>query len=180
MQGGVDINILDSTTTLVIPPWAEIVGVLGTNNFSNIKTYEQSAAGTGVYSVEITAAGSGYTNGVAAATFTGCSIAPTGTVSVNRGGHVTGYRLSTPGSGCVSPTISFTGGTGAIGTVRTMPLSTGWNKKLTLIVGPGATMTIGRGGNVVLASTLSGLGSASVVKFHWTSNALYEESRVTH
>jgi hypothetical protein len=40
------------------------------------------------------------------------------------------------------------------------------------------SLTIGGSGNVILASSLSGLGSTSVVKFHWSSLGLYEESRV--
>jgi hypothetical protein len=180
LQGTVDLNVTDQTTTLVIPAWVNSIELLGTNNFSNVRTYEQAAAGTGIYSVQITTPGRGYANGVATATVSGCSVAPTGVVAVNRGGEVTGYRISGHGSGCVSPTISFAGGTGATGVVRNVPLSTAWNKKLTMIVGDSGSLTIGGSGNVILASSLSGLGSTSVVNFHWSSLGLYEESRVVH
>ncbi len=180
LGSGYDAVVTAATTTLTIPPWADVVQLLGTNNFSNVKTVEQTAIGTGAASVQITNGGAGYTNGAATATFTGCSVSPTGTVNVNRGGLVTGYTFATSGSGCSGPTIAFGGGgTGATGTVYTAPLFTS-RKELTLIVGPSATLTIGGGGNVTLASALSGLAATSAVKFLRAGSTLFETGRVVH
>ncbi len=101
-------------------------------------------------------------------------------MNVNRGGLVTGYTFATSGSGCSGPTIAFGGGgTGATGTVYTAPLFTS-RKELTLIVGPSATLTIGGGGNVTLASALSGLAATSAVKFLRAGSTLFETGRVVH
>lgn len=76
---------------------------------------KSSLVPSGVFSVNLTSGGSGYTTSPRV-TFTGCQTAPSATAMIT-GGSVTSVVLNSAGSGCTSPTISFGGpGSGAAGT----------------------------------------------------------------
>jgi hypothetical protein len=182
---GTNYEVTAASGVLSIPAWADSVALYGVNSINSVKSREEVANGTGVYSVFITNGGTGYPQHPTA-TWSGCTVAPTGTAFANRSGKLTGYRFATVGSGCVNPTVSFSGGTGATSTAYMRPLSGSFQKELTLLVaGPylsaPSTLTITSGGNIAMPSAITAAGTSSTVRLYWGYNAgVYELGRTLY
>ncbi len=76
---------------------------------------------TGVYQVVVTSNGYNYTS-APAVTITGCQVAPVATASLYSG-SVGGVTLSSIGSGCTNPVLTFTGGGGTGAAATAMAFS---------------------------------------------------------
>jgi hypothetical protein len=163
--------------SLLIPDGlTDTVILTGSNNFSHIFRLSQNAVGTGIGGVKVDSAGSGFINDETA-TITGCSTKPTGVkVAADRAGHLTGLRLGTRGSGCASPTATFTHGTDQ----RVTIMVGAWqdvSSEVSLLVYPEASLIISSGGNVLSFRGNSVVGADSLMKFKQVGARYVEENR---
>jgi hypothetical protein len=177
-----DLTDADYTVTavndmLLLPDGlAETVTLRGNNNFSHIFRFSQNSVGTGIGGVRVDSAGSGFINNDTA-TITGCSTNPIGVkVVADRAGHLTGLRLGSRGSGCTSPTATFTHGADQ----RLTIMVGAWQhivNEISLRVDTGGSLTIPRGGNILPRGAISGVGVNSLLRFKQAAGKYIEESR---
>jgi hypothetical protein len=175
-----DVTINAATGALVIPDWASVVTLTGVNHISTIHRSSAHAIGTGVSALVVNAPGQNYPQHPRV-TISGCSTPPVIAASfANRGGQFTGVQFSSRGSGCVNPTASVSGGTGAVTTVYTGATLAGTHKELTLIVGAAGSLTFLPGGNIISNGALSGAGANTIVKLLDSEGSVTEISRALH
>jgi Pectate lyase superfamily protein len=175
-----DYRVGAASGILEMPDWVSTVRIEGAVTINTVLRASEKTVGTGVSALEMTASGSNYVP-VSGGGFTvmGCAVAPTGDVLATRTGELTGVRFATPGSGCISPTISFANGKGGMGILYGAPLS-GVRRELTLLVGRGGSLTLSPGGNIVSIKRLVGARPGSVIKFLSADGYLYEKNRAIH
>ena len=104
-----------STSTLIIPDYAETVVVTGTTDITGgIRTFSQNTFNQKVAWITITNQGSGYTSAPTISFSGGGGSGAAATAYIGYGGKVTAIRVTNAGSGYTSaPTISFSGGGGS-------------------------------------------------------------------
>lgn len=179
--GGSDVTINAASGTLVIPDWVHTITLTGSNNLSSIKRASTNAIGTGIASFYISAPGSNYPQHPTV-TVSGCTTPPVFLQTYsNRGGQFTGVQFTSRGSGCVNPTATVSGGSGAVTTLYTgASVLAGMHQEITLIVGAGGSLTFSGGGNIVSGGALSAAGPNTVVRLLDNLGSMTEISRVIH